>query len=213
MIKLQDAELADVLPPYIKSDVDIQAISYAYKMAMRKLLEFARMSGLHANIDKLPSEIIDLMALELRAMYYDETADIRIRRNIVRNAMSWRMKQGTGAAVRSLLETVFKAGEVTEWYQSGGMPGTFGINTGEELGQESVQQFSKILEEIKPLRAHLTGVNVSRYMEQPFYIAVRIIRAPRLVIRDKGLTSIYHVAYKAIHIRTQKYVIVKQQEG
>lgn len=209
MIKLQDAELTDVLPYYIKSDADVQAISYAYKMAMGKLLKFARLASLYANIDELPGEIIDLMALETRAMYYDETADIQIRRNIVRNALTWRMKQGTGAAVKSLLETVFKAGELTEWYKSGGAPGTFGVETGEELGWESVHQFSKILEEIKPLRAHLVQVNVSRDVEQPFKLAAHVRSVPRITVWDKGLTNIYHTAYRALHITWQRCIIIR----
>ena len=209
MIRLQDAELTDVLPYYIKSDIDVQAISYAYKMAMQKLLKFARLSRLYANIDELPSEIIDLMALETRAMYYDETADIQIRRNIVRNALTWRVKQGTGAAVKSLLETVFRSGKLTEWYESGGAPGTFSVETGEELGQESVHQFSRILEEIKPLRAHLVQVNVSRDIEQPFRLAVHARKTSNITVRDKGLTNIYHTAYRTIYITWQKRIIIQ----
>ncbi|MCI8887926.1 MAG: phage tail protein I [Hungatella sp.] len=212
MIKMQDAELVSVLPPYIKNDTDVQAISYAYKMAMQRLLHYARISRLYVGIEDMPSEIVNLLALESRAMYYDETLDLATRRNIVKNALFWRMKQGTVAAVKSLLETAFRSGELTEWYQTGSAPGTFNIETGEELNQESVHQFSKIIEEIKPLRAHLIQVNVSRNLEQPFKMAAHFRSVPKIRIWDKGLTGVYHVSYRAIHVTVQKNIIIKGEK-
>lgn len=83
MIRLQDAELISVLPYYIKSDTDVQAISYAFKMAMQNAFRYSRWIMLYANVDELPHDILDLLALELRAQYYEESMDIEIKRNFI----------------------------------------------------------------------------------------------------------------------------------
>ena len=40
MIRFQDGEFADLLPSYLREKVDVVALSYAYKMAMQKMLIF-----------------------------------------------------------------------------------------------------------------------------------------------------------------------------
>ena len=63
MIKLQDGEFADLLPSLLREKADVAALSYAYKMAMQKMLIFAFRTRLYADIDNQPSEILDLMAI------------------------------------------------------------------------------------------------------------------------------------------------------
>ena len=65
MIKLQDAELISVLPPYVKEDPDVQAISYAFKMGIEKFLRYSKAASMYGAIDQLPEHILDLLALEL----------------------------------------------------------------------------------------------------------------------------------------------------
>ena len=45
MIKLQEAELTSVLPAYIKENTDVQAISYAFQMGMRKFSQYVASSA------------------------------------------------------------------------------------------------------------------------------------------------------------------------
>ena len=65
MIKYKDGEMISVLPPILSSEPDIAAISYAYKMAMSKIIDLSVTVSLYANIDQMDEDILDLMALEL----------------------------------------------------------------------------------------------------------------------------------------------------
>lgn len=171
MIKLSDAELISVLPSIYKNEIDVQAISYAFKMAMEKMIAFARLSSLYSNIDDLPEDILDLMALECRSQYYDESMEIGIKRNIIRNSLAWHAKGGTVSAVQEMISTIFKNGEVVEWFTESGDPGTFDIVTDSEMSPDAIKQFNKIIKYVKNSRSHLRTLKVKRNIEQKIYIA------------------------------------------
>ena len=146
MIRYQDAELISVLPSVLSSDPDIAAISYAYKKAMERIIELSIQISLYANIEKMDDEILDLMALEFRTQYYDETLPIAVKRQLIKNALKWYQKAGTPSAVQELIYTVFGEGEITEWFDYADppfTPGTFEITTGARVTEELINYFSK----------------------------------------------------------------------
>lgn len=183
MIKLSEAELTTVLPPFIKEDSEVQAISYAFKKGMEKMIEFARLSTLYAEIENLPDEIIDLLALELQSQYYDDSMEIEIKRKIVKNSIAWYAKGGTVSAVDEMVQAVFGEGEVIEWYKYGGEPGTFYIKTNAELSPDIIENFNEIINKVKNMRSHLTNITINRVINNPNYIAVFNHHVPHIVVR------------------------------
>lgn len=183
MIKLSDAELISVLPPYLKEDSDIQAMSFAFKKAMEMMLKFAEVSALYGNIDTLPDEIVDLLALELQSQYYDESMNIDIKRDIVKNSIAWYAKGGTVSAVDEMVQTIFGAGEVVEWYKYGGEPGTFYINTSTELSPDIVKKFNEIINKVKNIRSHLTNVKINREIRCPCSVTVYNYNIRHIIVR------------------------------
>lgn len=103
MIKLQEAELTSVLPAYIKENTDVQAISYAFQMGMRKFSQYVASSALYGNIDTLPEFLLDLLSIETRCQYYEESLPIEIKREMIRNSLAWYFKSGTVSAVEELI--------------------------------------------------------------------------------------------------------------
>ena len=71
MIKYEDGEFLDLLPSLFKEKDDVVAISYAFKMAVASLLRSQTFTYLFADINDMPEELLDLMALEMKAPYYD----------------------------------------------------------------------------------------------------------------------------------------------
>lgn len=186
MIRLSEAELTSVLPDYIKSDVDIQAISYAYKMGIQKLLSYSMLSELYGNIDNLPNTVLDLLALELRSQYYDESMDIGIKRNIIRNSLAWYAKGGTVSAVQEMVQTVFGEGQVIEWFDFGGEPGTFYVETDSELSPDGLNKFQRVIEQVKNSRSHLINVKIKRKIELPCPTVVAGYAARIMIARVGG---------------------------
>lgn len=183
MIKLSDAELTTVLPPYIKESNEVQAISFAFKKGMEKMIEYAKLSMLYAEIDNLPDEIIDLLALELQSQYYDDSMEIEIKRKIVKNSIAWYAKGGTVSAVDEMVQAVFGEGEVIEWYKYGGKPGTFYIKTNAELSPDIIEKFNEIINKVKNMRSHLTNITINRVINNPNHIAVFNYNIPHIVVK------------------------------
>lgn len=208
MIKLQEAELVSVLPHYIKKDVDVQAISYAYRTAMGKMFLFARKSMLYANIDELPDDVLDLLALELRAQYYEESMDIKTKQNIIKNAILWYVTGGTVAATEQMVQIVFGKGKVVEWYQFDGIPGTFYIETNEELSPDIVSRFNEIVDKVKNKRSRLIKVVVMRENWQRLYLTSYSRTSPHVVIKDSGLNNVWQRMKICVHSRKIGHAIL-----
>ena len=212
MIKLSEAEITSILPPFIKEDNDVQAMSYAFKRGMQKMLAYAKLSSLYANIDKLPCDIVNLLALELQSQYYDESMDIDIKRSIVNNSIAWYAKGGTVSAVDEMVQTIFGEGEVVEWYKYDGEPGTFYINTNTELSPDIIEKFNEIIGKVKNKKSHLTNVKINRRVQCSCYTTIHNRVAPHIVIKDNGLNNIEQTIYKAIKSIKQKHITIKESE-
>ena len=84
VIKYTESEMLQVMPEPLKYKAEVVALSYAIKRAIGKMVGYAERASVYAAIDKLPEDILDLLAVELRAQYYDEDMDISIKREIVK---------------------------------------------------------------------------------------------------------------------------------
>ena len=187
MIKLVDAEPASLWPAYIRENPDAMAFSYALQMGVGKMLSFARLSSLIVNIDDLPEDILDLLALELRSQYYDETMDLIVKRVIIKNSLIWHAKGGTVEAVNEMIQTVFGQGRAVEWMEFDGEPGTFHIETGRELSPEVIRQLKEVLDKVKNKSSTMTSVVIKRGIKGNIYLANHTRRTPHVVIREGEL--------------------------
>ena len=202
MIKLQDAELISVLPPYVKEDPDVQAISYAFKMGIEKFLRYSKAASMYGAIDQLPEHILDLLALELQSHYYEETLEVEVKRGLVKNALAWHLKGGTVSAVEEMIQVVFGdgksgKGKLEEWYEYGGKPGTFRIklNTEEQDVELDMADVIQKINLYKKLSAHIEAIGIvySFYIPVCYENRIRMRAAfyPRLNIPKLSLNGMW----------------------
>lgn len=208
MIKLKDAELISLLPPCIKNNADVQAISYAYRMAMKNIFQYSRWVMLYANIDEIPDRILDLLALEIRAQYYEESMKTEVKRDIIRKTIAWYVMGGTVYAVEEMTRTVFGEGNVVEWYQFGGAPGEFYIETSEEFSPDTVRRFNEVIDKVKNKRSRLKKVVVNRKNRQNLYLVAHSRRHCHVVLHDNGLNNVWIRQAMAVHNRRIGEIIV-----
>lgn len=185
MIKYEDGEFLDLLPSLFKEKEDVVAISYAFKMAVASLLRSQTYTYLFADINDMPEELLDLMALEMKAPYYDEDLEIEVKRELVKNAMLWRSQAGTKKSVEDLIRTLFGVGEVIEWYDFEGGPGTpgeFDIITSAPLTPELFSKFTQIIDQVKNESSHLRRIQTAREIDGNLYLGTGVIASPRYVI-------------------------------
>ena len=125
MVSLYDSEIKEILPENLSEQPEVRAISYAINMALRRLMGYCKSTGLYASIDEASEEVLDLLAIEFDALYYDMSLPLANKRKIIKDTLPQYLRSGTVGAVEDLITTIFGGGEVEEWFSYSGTPGHF----------------------------------------------------------------------------------------
>lgn len=199
MIKLWDAEPIDFLPPEYKNDPDMAAISYAIKMGMAKLIEFSKRTMLYSRIDEMPEYILDYMAVESKAMYYEEGMDIKLKRTLIKNALAWHMNAGTYGCVEDVIKTIFGEGSVTPWYEdeSGELEaGYFDVDINSRIDDKTYEKFMSIIQSAKNESSHLKQITSIGSMENSLIAKMgKVQQAEMLLTNDVEIDNEERQAY------------------
>lgn len=162
MIKLTDGELLDLLPSAMKGDIDMVCLSYAIREVTQELLAALEHTRTQSFIEGLPEYILDVLAVETNAMYYDQDLPIETKREIIQASYSaWYARAGTPAAVEELVRAVFGEGTVVEWFdftEGERTPGTFDILTSAPMTEDIIVQFETLVRRVKNKRSHIRRV-------------------------------------------------------
>jgi Bacteriophage P2-related tail formation protein len=203
MIKFPDGELRDYLPATMKNDVDMVCLSYAIKKGTERLMKYRKATMIYHFIDCVPEPILDLLAAELRSLYYSDALPIETKRSIVKNTLRWHMQAGTPGAVAEMVKIVFGEGEVVEWPdfdEPPYTPGTFDIVTSARLTPDILDYFSSIIDRVKNVRSHLRRILIKREWILQEYAASGVATSPRFPVtnnatpRDSGASMQENVA-------------------
>lgn len=192
MINFSDGELLDILPSQMKSDLDMQCLSHALKIAIQNLLSYESGTMTAIFIDQIPEKIVDVLAVDLRTQYYDQSLPLETKRNLVKNTLTWYMTAGTPAAVKELVASVFGKGDVVEWFEYGASPFYFKIQTDAILTNEIMEYFSEMIDRIKNVRSHLDFVEIDRTIPQTLYAGAgaTFVYKPATIIDEQSQKEI-----------------------
>lgn len=168
MISLYDGELVDILPDELKNQPEYAAISYAIKKSWQKLHQYAARASVFACIDDLPEEMLDILAIEMRAQYYDQSFLLDTKRSIVRQAILWNVKAGTKYAVDNVIQAIYGGGEVIDWYDYSGTPGHFKLLL-EAVNTYDFMKIIGIMDGIKRKSAKLDEIELILRTEQRLF--------------------------------------------
>lgn len=203
MIKLPYGELRDFLPVTMKNDVDMVCLSYAIKKATERLFRYNHASMIYHLIDSAPESVLDLLAAELRSLYYSDTLPIEKKRKIVKNTLRWHAQAGTPGAVAEMVKIVFGEGEVVEWPdfdEPPYTPGTFDIVTNARLTPDILEYFTSIIDRVKNVRSHLRRIMIKREWLLQEHMASGVVTSPHFPVtnnaapRDSGASMQEKVA-------------------
>lgn len=187
MIRLQEGELLDLLPPSLKNDIGMICLSHALKKATGRLLEYERAAMTQNFVDSLPEKILDVLAVELRSPYYLESLDIGVKRKVILNTLVWHTKAGTASAVSEMIGIVFGEGSVVEWPDFKDppfTPGTFDIVTNAQMTEDVLGFFMDVIERVKNERSHVRRVLIHREIRMDERIAAAGVSKPKTAITN-----------------------------
>lgn len=170
-VKLRESNIDQVLPSWLAEKPEVKALGYAIMKSNQRMLDLLEQSMVYAGIDHLPEKILDVLAIELRAQYYEEDFDVEKKRKIIKNALYLHSKAGTPEAVTQMIEYVFGGGVFEEWFEYGGEPYHFKVDTSAILSEDINEKFTKLIRRVKNVRSHLDQIVIKRTIEQKVNVA------------------------------------------
>jgi phage tail P2-like protein len=110
-----------------------------------------------------PFELLPYLAWQYSVDRWDENWPERTKRKVIAEAFEIHKLKGTKEAIRRAVEPFGYLINVIEWWQNNKTPGTFAIEIGisdKGITDESYQELSRIIDDVKPVSRHLSGLSL-----------------------------------------------------
>lgn len=127
MNKINNVKLLNILPPNLRKDPDIIAASESIDKEYQKIINSISNCKTIVDIDNAQEQVVDHLALEAHADYYEQDLPIKSKRNLAKNAYLYHFTKGTPFAVEQIITDAFSEALVKEWFEYNGEPYTFKI--------------------------------------------------------------------------------------
>ena len=127
MKDLYSLSLNDIAPQNIAQDEQVSSLITAIDPELQELSRASLEPLILARIDELPETIIDLLAWQLHADFYDLAGTLDMKREAVKGSILWHMHKGTVWAIREALKQLDISAEFVHWHDINGIPYTFSL--------------------------------------------------------------------------------------
>ncbi len=154
-----DVDYTRLLPEPLKNDKAILALGQIIAEELQKNIQNAQQSIIYPNIDVLPEALLDILAADFKAEWYDYDGTINEKRKTIKECMLIHRYKGTKYAVETALKSIYDNVKVIEWFEYGGKPYHFKVDIYDSSNDQ--EKRAKILEKIryyKNLRSVLDSV-------------------------------------------------------
>ena len=187
MNSIKDISLLQLMPSSIANDVTVRNLCKAIDGEVTKLNLAIDKLCILPNISQLDNNLLDILASQSDAPYYDVNLSLKQKREIVKNSINWHKKKGTVAAVEEVVSIIFGESSVEEWYQYGGEPHHFRIiTTNINVNDDFINRFKSAAEHIKRKSSWLDDVIVLIASELKMYVGFALHTGETITIRQEG---------------------------
>lgn len=163
--------LLSSLPAVLAADESMEALAAAIAEVLAGRVEEIGSLSIYAQIDKLPEELLDILAHDFKVDWYDSSFDIDTKRDLLLD--SWRVHRilGTKRAVEIAVQDAFGGGEVQEWFEYNGEPYHFRVG-GVDPNRitEGFGAFLEFLAKVKRQSAVLDHITAETGANEKLYV-------------------------------------------
>lgn len=155
------------LPQVLQSDESMAALAQATAEVLEKRSGEIQSISIYPNIDALSEDLLDILANDFKIDWWDPECSVEKKRALLKN--SWHVHHilGTKTAVMTALADIYSDATIREWWEYGGDPGCFRVETSNHVQAFSnLDKFFAILNGVKRLSAHLDSVCINFESEQ-----------------------------------------------
>lgn len=161
-MKLKDIEFIRLLPQFMRDDDAVRGLAAGIDAIIPSLSESLEALSTWDHIDDLSEAELDELAWELNILWYDFNAQVAIKRDLVRNSDKVWKHIGTKWAVENVIKSYFGNGYVEEWFEYGGEPGRFRVNSSNpSINADQISAFLNILGKVKRASAKLDTILIT----------------------------------------------------
>lgn len=169
-MRLNDIEFVKLLPKFMQNDAANIGIAKGIDIVIKIFDGFSGNLATWDAIKNMSDAELNELAWELNIAWYEPSASIEVKREIVKNSDRVQQKLGTKWAVENVIETYFGDGSMLEWFEYDGEPGHFKINSSNpSVTNENLTKFLRILSKVKRGSAQLDGIFINMLSQQNIY--------------------------------------------
>lgn len=161
-MKLSNIEFLRLIPQFMRNDDAVRGLAAAIDSIVPKLSESIGKLSTWDRIDELGGAELDELAWELNIPWYDASASLDIKRDVIKNSDKVYAHLGTKWAVENVIHSYFGDGKIEEWFQYDGEPGHFRVlSSNPSLNNERLTEFLNLLDKVKRASAKLDGISIT----------------------------------------------------
>lgn len=183
-MKLGNLDFIKLLPHWMRDEEFNAALADAMTEVFGQIGRRTDTLRTWDQIDNLSSEELDELAWELNIDWWQSSWDVQTKREVVKTAQVIIDKRGTKWSVEQLVISAYGIGEVTEWFEDGGLPYHFTIRTNAPSTEEGMAILLSMIDKVKPARSYLDEVVFSGDLRTRVYAGVGLRSVTNNVIID-----------------------------
>lgn len=151
-------------------------------------------------IDSLNEQLIDYLAVQMHVNEYDDTENLDVKRQQVKQSFLLHRLKGTKYAVQKAVSTVYQSAKVEEWPEYSGEPYHFRVTgiTAPMNETKTINKLVRLINAYKNTRSWLDYVQFNRLYRQTFLFGgnVNLVRKTTITfdLKQKIITQ------KDIHV-------------
>lgn len=158
-MRLTDVDLLRFVPAFMREDEAVCALARVVSSMIAECGAAVPQLRVWDRLEALSDAELDELAWELNVDWYDSTADVETKREVLRISDRIHRKRGTKAAVEALIGACLGPGFVQEWFEYDGPPFEFKVlTTNRVVTDEMMRQFRRIVAATKNARSRLEGI-------------------------------------------------------
>lgn len=157
---LTASNLMASLPQVLLEDESTAALASSIAAVLEKRCGEIRAVAIYPRIDALPEELLDILAQDLKIDWWHQSYSLETKREILKRSWNTHRILGTKAAVVETMKALFDKFDMIEWFEYGGQPGYFKIETRSFQLIAEIERFVAALSAVKRLSAHLEKASV-----------------------------------------------------
>lgn len=157
---LTASNLLASLPQVLQDDESMAALASSIAAVLEKRKDEIRTVAIYPRIDELPGDLLDILATDFKVDWWDKSYNLETKREILKTSWHAHRILGTKEAVTTALRALYDQFEVKEWWEYGGEPGYFKVETRSFQLICDLDKFVTALSSVKRLSTHLEKVDV-----------------------------------------------------